>query len=454
MQVRPRTIQPGYGGHWGLYQLEERTGLPIMLAYALLWGCCDRSGRFEWKPDELKRHTVPHHRCDMRDVLRALEQSLHVVRYQVAGRTYGWLPTLTVHQPINVRESVSKLPPPPRIVVSWYQRAIEAQNLGEDFTEPNPLRETEPAQAQLNFGELSGSSPGAPPASAMNGKHLQSGSRDADPSGTSQAWQGQVSDAPSRSLLLQRAVPGEEQEQRATDLDKERETDGSGRRGELVKAGGQAMVHPMEADPLAGTRTQALPAIRGKRDVDAIVKRLGTVLAEVTAGNREPLGRDQWLTLATEMVFAYWAKSHGKERAFIGENDVREKKVRQRLLENRGDIGELCYAIDGVKRSKYHMGDNQDRRVYDGLETILRDRPQVEKFAGLIPQYRARQVHPMVRKYAETLLGIAGAPQQLREQLERDQRDQGDQGDQGDQQQRNGNGTGDTTGDDHPGGGE
>lgn len=435
MQVRPRTIQPGYGGHWGLYQLEERTGLPIMLTYALLWGCCDRSGRFEWKPDELKRNTVPHHRCDMRDVLRALEESLQVVRYQVAGRSYGWLPTLTVHQPINVRETVSKLPAPPRVVVAWYQRAIEAQNVGEDFPEPNPLRDPDPQQLQGQlFGQRSGSAPGVVSVSAIDSTDLPDSSREPDPSATRQPLEGSVADAPSRSLLLRGSVPREEQqqEQRATDLDTERETDGSGRRGELVKANGQALA-PLEADPLASGRTQALPAIRGKRDVDAIVKRLGTVLEEVTGGNREPLGREQWLTLATEMVFAYWARSRGKDKAFIGENDVREKKAKQRLLENGGDIGELCYAIDGVKLSKYHMGDNQDRRVYDGLETILRDRPQVEKFAGLVPQYRAGKVHPLVVKYAQTLLGLAGAPQQLRDQLEREQ-------------QREGNGAGHGTG--------
>jgi len=436
MQVRPRTIQPGYGGHWGLYQLEERTGLPILLSYALLWGCCDRSGRFEWKPDELKRNTVPHHRCDMRDVLRALEESLHVVRYQVAGRWYGWLPTLTVHQPINVRETASKLPPPPRVVVAWYQRAIEAQNVGEPFPEPNPLRETEPAQASLwgsgtaSAGALSRSTPGALPVSASNGKLLQSGSREPDPSGTSQPERAGSPDAPGFAVVVS-SEEGSSEERRARDLDGEREGeagDGSGRRGELVKGNG-ASAHPLELDPLASRRTQALPAIRGKRDVAAIVTRLAQVLEEVTSGSREPLGREQWLTLATEMVFGYWAKSHGKDKAFIGENDVREKKVKQRLLENRGDIGELCYAIDGVKRSKYHMGDNPDRRTYDGLETILRDRPQVEKFAALVPEYRAGKLHPMVRKYAQTLTGMAGAPQHLHQQIQDDAAEQpGDNG--------------------------
>lgn len=72
-----------------------------------------------------------------------------------------------------------------------------------------------------------------------------------------------------------------------------------------------------------------------------------------------------------------------------------------RLVESRGDWGIMCYAVDGALKDDFLMGrDDRSARRYDGIETIYRDRGQVERLAEMCPKYRAGEPHPLVVKYA------------------------------------------------------
>lgn len=109
---RIRTIKPEFFRHETLFDLEKETGLPIRVAFAGLFCCCDREGRFEWKPKQLKLDILPWDECDFSRVLDALTTRGFIVRYASEGREFGHIPSWKRHQVLNNREKESDLPGP------------------------------------------------------------------------------------------------------------------------------------------------------------------------------------------------------------------------------------------------------------------------------------------------------------------------------------------------------
>lgn len=109
---RIRTIKPEFFVHFELYQLEQETKLPIRLAFAGLWTCCDREGRFVWKPVMLKTQVIPYDSADFAAILDALASKGFIRKYTVEGKDYGIIPSWLDHQNINNREALSRIPHP------------------------------------------------------------------------------------------------------------------------------------------------------------------------------------------------------------------------------------------------------------------------------------------------------------------------------------------------------
>lgn len=110
MTGRIRTIKPEFFRHEGLYELERETGLPIRVAFAGLFCCADRDGRFDWRPRQLKLDVLPWDECDFSRVLDALTTRGFIRRYASEGREYGCIPSWSRHQVINNREKASEIP--------------------------------------------------------------------------------------------------------------------------------------------------------------------------------------------------------------------------------------------------------------------------------------------------------------------------------------------------------
>jgi len=110
---RIRTIKPDFFRHHEIYQAETETGLPLRVAYIGLWLVADREGLFRWRPEVLKLDVLPYDNVDFSRVLHALTTRGFLVRYEIAGKAYGWIPTFKSHQVINNREAASILPAPP-----------------------------------------------------------------------------------------------------------------------------------------------------------------------------------------------------------------------------------------------------------------------------------------------------------------------------------------------------
>lgn len=110
--ARIRTIKPELFKHEGLFDLEVECGLPVRFAFAGLFTCCDRDGRFKWLPRTLKLDALPHDEVDFSRVLDALATRDFIRKYTINGKEYGVIPTFFKHQVINNREAESEIPPP------------------------------------------------------------------------------------------------------------------------------------------------------------------------------------------------------------------------------------------------------------------------------------------------------------------------------------------------------
>jgi hypothetical protein len=128
--ARIRTIKPQFFRHRRLFLAEQETGLPLRVAFAGLWTCADREGRFKWEPDELKLDCLPYDDVDFSRVMHALFTRGFIVRYASGSREYGVIPSWKDHQVINNREAGSDLPVPPENISELIEEAKEADACG------------------------------------------------------------------------------------------------------------------------------------------------------------------------------------------------------------------------------------------------------------------------------------------------------------------------------------
>lgn len=110
--ARIRTVKPDLFRHEELYEAEVSSNLPIRLAFAGLFTCCDREGRFRWKPRQLKLDILPYDTVDFEQILEVMAFYKFIVKYELNGEIYGYIPSWKRHQTINSREAESSLPDP------------------------------------------------------------------------------------------------------------------------------------------------------------------------------------------------------------------------------------------------------------------------------------------------------------------------------------------------------
>lgn len=141
---RIRSIKPEFFKHENLFDAEIETGFPLRIAFAGLWTCCDREGRFEWRPRALKTDILPYDELDFSRVLDALEASGFVQRYTVNGKEYGCVPGFNIHQVVNQREAKSKIPPNPDACASTCKHGDNTEpteHIPSGVNLPNNLRQ-------------------------------------------------------------------------------------------------------------------------------------------------------------------------------------------------------------------------------------------------------------------------------------------------------------------------
>jgi hypothetical protein len=132
---------------------------------------------------------------------------------------------------------------------------------------------------------------------------------------------------------------------------------------------------------------------------------------DLDQGSGSGSGKDQEGTLVVApkrddgpvvRVFAHWCSEHKHPKAVL---DAKRRRAIESALK-LFDEATLCIAISGYLNSPHHMGQNEQRTVYDDIELFLRNAKQVEnglKFARGPP--------------APALSAVAQARQKLRESV-------------------------------------
>jgi hypothetical protein len=78
-------------------------------------------------------------------------------------------------------------------------------------------------------------------------------------------------------------------------------------------------------------------------------------------------------------VFAYWQKVMQSPKSQLDDKRRKAIKAALKLYEPR----QVCEAILGCSRSAWHMGENDRRAKFNGLDLILRDAEHIDKFIEL-----------------------------------------------------------------------
>lgn len=106
-----RHVKPEFYVHDGVNNMSVNA----RYAETGTWTCCDKHGRFEWKPRTLKRLVMPYDDLDFESLMNEWLAQGFVQKYEVNGVTYGQFNNWEKHQGINLREKQSGFehPAPP-----------------------------------------------------------------------------------------------------------------------------------------------------------------------------------------------------------------------------------------------------------------------------------------------------------------------------------------------------
>ena len=116
--------------------------------------------------------------------------------------------------------------------------------------------------------------------------------------------------------------------------------------------------------------------LSNSRQTPAHIKLSKVNLSKETKGKKET----SLLSRSVKEVFEYWKERLNHSDAKF--STERKAKIAARLKESF-HIESLKKAIDGCAASPYHMGENEQNKVYDGIGLIFRNAEKVEFFMGL-----------------------------------------------------------------------
>lgn len=125
--------------------------------------------------------------------------------------------------------------------------------------------------------------------------------------------------------------------------------------------------HIPEIDSPSEGASMDLSSNRTRTEQDRTVPQSGTVNGHSTDLPTEAVSR----------VFEHWRTTHNHPKAQL---DPKRRKVIREALKHYGE-SDLIASISGYKNSPYHMGKNELKTVYDGIELFLRDSKHID--AGL-----------------------------------------------------------------------
>ena len=129
--MRARNIKPGFFTN---EQLAECC-FAARILYEGLWCLADRRGRLEDRTKRFKASVFPYDNVDVTELVEELEAQKLIVRYEVNGVRYIWIPKFLVHQRPHKKETDSTIPPCELELEYIQQGIIEAEKKESDKTD-------------------------------------------------------------------------------------------------------------------------------------------------------------------------------------------------------------------------------------------------------------------------------------------------------------------------------
>ena len=133
--ARARSIKPGFFKNETLAELSPFA----RILFAGLWTLADREGRLEDRPKRIKAEILPYDAEDCNELLQQLESKKFIVRYEVGGERYLYIPTFKRHQNPNVKEQASTIPAPCEHSTNTVLVLPLSPSLLPSSPNPNPL---------------------------------------------------------------------------------------------------------------------------------------------------------------------------------------------------------------------------------------------------------------------------------------------------------------------------
>ena len=99
------------------------------------------------------------------------------------------------------------------------------------------------------------------------------------------------------------------------------------------------------------------------------------ITSQTTSKNKKSL-----VDLAIDDIFSYWKSTMNHRGAKL---DSTRRKIIAARLRDGYTSPDLKLAIDGCRLSPFHMGQNDQTVVYDGIEVIFKSADNVDKFIAL-----------------------------------------------------------------------
>lgn len=133
----------------------------------------------------------------------------------------------------------------------------------------------------------------------------------------------------------------------------------------------QILANPRECSSEdQGSRIKDQGRDQGEDQTPAEQKALGVVVAPRASHDTEIVAD----------IFGYWKKVMLSPGSVL--DDKRKRLIRD-ALKLGYSAGDICKAIRGCSKSPYHMGQNDKRTQYNGLNLILRSAEYIDKFIKL-----------------------------------------------------------------------
>lgn len=146
--------------------------------------------------------------------------------------------------------------------------------------------------------------------------------------------------------------------------------------------------HPQkqgEAPPETGNTKDIIPKTNIKTDLTPIVPAGDASEKSDSVDGFDPEPKSD----PVRLVFSHWQAEHHHPNSKL--DDKRRKRIKARLAEGF-TADDLCRAISGAKGDSWLMGKNPSKKLYDGIDTLLRDAAQVERLRDLAGDEHAMAV--------------------------------------------------------------